>query len=176
MRTLTKLLLLCLFTGLLITSCSKNDEDETPSGPDLNTFSGVIKSGGGFEPVVEKNEVLDSTESQEIINGEVWVCTSKTIDRVDAAGVYATFDPNSNVIWPGSLIQGNSITKATPNPIVVERAGGTVSINVINGSNNPAYTVPSVTKSSMTTAQNKIIQDNNGVVPANFTYTFEQVY
>lgn len=175
MKTFRKLLLFCLTAGLIITSCSKS-EDDTPAGNDLNTFSGVIKSGGEFEPVVEKNDVLDSTQTQEIINGEPWVCTSKTIDRVDAAGEYATFDPNANVIWPGSLIQGNSITQATPNPIVVERAGGTVSINVINGSSDPSYTVPSVTKSSISTAQNAIIQANNGVVPANFNYSFEDVY
>jgi len=175
MKTLTKLLLLGLFSGILISSCSKK-EDNNSGENDLTTFSGVIKSGGEFEPVVVKNEVLDSTSSQDIINGEIWNCTSKTIDRVDAAGEYATFDPNANVVWPGSLIQGNSITQATPNPIVVERAGGTVSINVINGSSNPAYTVPTVTKSSISTAQNQIIQDNNGVVPANFNYTFEDVY
>jgi thiol-activated cytolysin len=169
MKTLLKnLLLLTLFSGLAF-SCSKDKDAET-------TFESVIKSGGVFEPVVEKNEVINTTEEEEIINGEVWVCTSKTIDRVDAAGAYATFDPNSNVIWPGSLLQGNSITKATPNPIVVDRAGGTVSINVINGSSNPSYTVSSVTKSAMTTAQNQIIQDNNGVIPANFSYTFEDVY
>jgi len=175
MKTLTKLVSLFIASGILFVSCSKDDED--PSGnPSLNTFEEIIGNGGNFEDVIEKNEVIDSTSQQDIINGEVWNCTSRTIDRVDAAGIYATFDPNSNVIWPGSLIQGNSITQATPNPIVVERAGGTVSINVINGSSNPAYTVPSVTKSSMTTAQNQIIQDNNGVVPANFTYTFEDVY
>jgi thiol-activated cytolysin len=169
MKTLLKnLLLLALFVGLTF-SCSKDKEGAM-------TFESVIKSGGTFEPVVEKNEVINTTEEEEIINGEVWVCTSETIDRVDAAGAYATFDPNSNVIWPGSLLQGNSITKATPNPIVVDRAGGTVSINVINGSSNPSYTVPSVTKSAITTAQNQIIQDNNGVIPANFSYTFEDVY
>ncbi|MCB2221513.1 MAG: thiol-activated cytolysin family protein [Bacteroidetes bacterium] len=173
MKTQKLLLAIIFISTSILFSCSK-DNDDQPSTPD--TFEGVIKSGGEFEPVVEKNEVLDSTETQEIINGEPWVCTSKTVDRVDAAGTYATFDPNSNVIWPGSLIQGNSITQATPNPIVVERAGGTVSINVINGSSNPAYTVNSVTKSAMTTAQNQIIQDNNGVVPANFTYTMEDVY
>ncbi|MEZ5198221.1 MAG: thiol-activated cytolysin family protein [Bacteroidales bacterium] len=175
MKTLKKLIFIGLFSSLIITSCSKNEE-ENPEENDLSTFSGVIKLGGEFEPFLEKNEVLDSTETQENINGELWVCTSKTIDRVDAAGEYATFDPNANVIWPGSLIQGNSITQATPNPIVVERAGGTISINVINGSNNPAYTVPSVTKSSITTAQNQIIQANNGVVPANFIYSYEDVY
>jgi thiol-activated cytolysin len=173
MKTRKLLLAIIFISTSVLFSCSKDNEDQ-PSTPD--TFEGVIKSGGEFEPVVEKNEVLDSTETQDIINGEPWICTSKTIDRVDAAGTYATFDPNSNVIWPGSLIQGNSITQATPNPIVVERAGGTVSINVINGSSNPAYTVNSVTKSAMTTAQNQIIQDNNGVIPANFTYTMEDVY
>lgn len=172
MKTIKLNVLLLLVAGLMISSCTKDEEPIVAN----DSFSAVIGSGGEFEVPVEKNEVIDSTETQEIINGENWVCTSKTIDRVDAAGVYATFDPNSNVIWPGSLIQGNSITQSTPNPIVVERAGGTVSINVINGSSNPSYTVPTVTKSSMTTAQNQIIQDNNGVVPANFTYTFEEVH
>ena len=172
MKKIKRSILLLLAIGLVISSCKK-EEDTTPSAA---TFESVIKSGGEFEVPVEKNEVIDSTETMEVIDGENWICTTKTIDRVDAAGVYATFDPNSNVIWPGSLIQGNSITQATPNPIVVDRAGGTVSINVINGSNNPAYSVPTVAKSSMTIAQNQIIQDNNGVVPANFTFTFEDVY
>jgi len=171
MKTQLKLFLL-IAAVISIYSCKKENEEEAKP----TSFKTVIETGGEFEPVETKNEVIDSTQSEDIINGELWICKTKTIDRVDAAGTYATFDPNSNVIWPGSLIQGNSITQATPNPIVVDRAGGTVSINVINGSNNPAYTVPEVSKSSMTVAQNQIIQDNNGVVPANFTFTFEDVY
>jgi thiol-activated cytolysin len=164
------LLVLLVIITVLNYSCKKEDQNETL------TFDGVIKSGGGFEPVEEKNDVIDSTYSQNIIDGEVWTCQSKTIDRVDAAEKYATFDPGANVIWPGSLLQGNSITKATPNPIVVTRAPGTISINVVNGSNNPAYSVTAVTQSNIAIAQNQIIQDNNGVVPANFNFSFEDVY
>lgn len=172
MKMTIKTLGLLLLSALVLAACKKDEKEETGTV----TFKSVIEDGGEFEKVTEVDEVVDSTQTEEIIDGEVWICKSKTVNKVDAAGTYATFDPNSNVIWPGALIQGNSITQATPNPIVVNRAGGTVSINVINGSNNPAYTVPEVSKSQMTIAQNQIIQENNGVVPANFVYTFEDVY
>jgi thiol-activated cytolysin len=92
----------------------------------------------------------------------------------DAAGPDArTF--NGVVIFPGNLLQGNSLGGATPNPIVVERAGGTITINLINGSEEVSQEVGQVRYSTVIQAMNDIIADNTGVVPAAFTYQSSQV-
>ncbi|MFN2396298.1 MAG: hypothetical protein ABR597_11485, partial [Bacteroidales bacterium] len=113
---------------LLFISCNKNDV--------VLTFDDVIAQGGGFEPVTTSEQPVDEETSVEIINGEVWNCTTVTYDAMAPGGGnngFPLFNPNASVIYPGSLLQGNSLRKATPDVIAVERAGGTISYDLVNG-------------------------------------------
>ena len=67
MKTQQLFMAVILTASVVIYSCSKED-DNNNEGP--VTFESVIKSGGEFEPVEEKNEVIDSTQSEQIIDGE----------------------------------------------------------------------------------------------------------
>ena len=60
------------------------------------------------------------------------------------------------MIYPGSMLQGNSLHKVTPNPIVVERAGGTISTDILDGNLQSSFQVDNVTKSSITDGINNI--------------------
>ena len=60
-------------------------------------------------------------------------CTTKKLSVLDGNGKFPLFNPNAEVIWPGNLLQGNSLDNNTPSTINVDRAGGTVSYNLING-------------------------------------------
>jgi thiol-activated cytolysin len=79
------------------------------------------------------------------------------------------------VIYPGSLLQGKSLTKATPDVIAVERAGGTISIDILDGSQTSFFTVDKVTKSSITNASNAIIAGSTGAIPANMEFSYEKI-
>ena len=77
--------------------------------------------------------------------------------------------------YPGSLLQGRSLGGATPDPISVDRAGGTVTINLLNGSEEVSRTVDEVRYDSVIQAMNDIIDRNTGVLPAAFTYQMSEV-
>jgi len=47
-------------------------------------------------------------------DGSSWQCRRQTVTDVNAEEDYWTFNPNSTVIWPGNLLQGESLVNATP--------------------------------------------------------------
>jgi hypothetical protein len=152
------------------------DDRMGPEGPDLSTFEGVVAWGGVYEQVEPSEDVTVLSSGQETgQDGTVYSCTTERRSVVDATSDYATFDPNAEVIYPGSMLQGQSLGGATPDPIVVARAPGTIAINLLNGSAINFAQVDEVKYSSVIQAMNTILAQNSGVVPAAFTYSFTEV-
>lgn len=170
---------------MLISCCSllvflgcKKDKDDPTSQNTAQTFEDVIESGGGFDPVQKSQTVVDSSSSEKTEDGQRWRCTTTTYDAKDGAGGdggFPMFNPNANVIYPGSLLQGSSLRKATPDVIAVDRAGGTISYDIIDGNLQSSFTVDEVKKSTITDAMNQIISQSTGVIPANFNFTYTNI-
>ena len=176
--------LLLMASFITITSCSENG---TSTNPDREmTFEEVIQNGREFEqipqsrttdtlavsePVAEDRQVDEngSTESQR------WICTTKTLSVLDGNGQFPLFNTNADVVYPGNLLQGITLSNATPSPIVVERAGGTISYNLTNGNLSSTFTVDRVSKSSIQNAMNNIIANSGEEVPANFQLDIQEV-
>lgn len=159
--------------AVLALQCKKMD-DVKPEN-DLSTFEGVIKSGGTFEQVASADEtdIVDVTEDT-LINGDAWKCTTtnhKVTDGIGGQEGFPLFNPNASVIYPGSLLQGSSLKKSTPDIIAVERGGGVISIDINDGNKQASFEVDQVKKSSIASAQNAIISESSGIVPSNFVLT-----
>ena len=115
---------------LSLGACSEDPTDPTP-----DTFDGVIDAGGTYEKVIPSQEIeLVSSTDEELPDGTITLCTVEHHSIVDAPDDYATFDPSAEVVFPGNLLQGSSLGRATPDPIVLDRAPGTITINLVNGS------------------------------------------
>ena len=168
---------LSLFIALLMAAaCKKEKPDEMPSQP--NTFESVIAKGGTFPPIENSTTVEDTTSSTKTEDGQRWRCTTTTLEAKKGGGGndgFPMFNPNANVIYPGSLLQGSSLRKATPDVIAVNRAGGTISYDIIDGNLQSSFTVDEVKKSTITDAMNKIISQSTGIVPANFNFTYKNI-
>lgn len=165
--------LLVVTTIIFFVSCNKDQDSIVPE-----TFDEVFEKAGSFNPVVNSETVTEENGFDDIINGEVWNCTTVTYDAMAPGGGtsgFPLFNPNASVIYPGSLLQGKSLRQATPDLIVVDRAGGSVSYDLINGNLSSSFTVPEVTKSSIQNAMNQIIASSPPDLPANFTFSFSQV-
>ena len=184
---------LSLLFAITLIACSKSDDggttdpDNNPDPtPEATTFEEVIALGADPESFPESrteevvNESEPESEDYEREEGdeavkERFICTRKTVNVLDGNGTFPLFNTNAEVIYPGSLLQGKTLSDATPAPIVVKRASGTVSHNLNNGSPNSSFTVDEVRKSSIQEAMNGIIGDGNSVVPDNFTLDIIQV-
>ncbi len=189
--------LITVLFALLIIACSKDDNsspvDPPVEPPAAATFAEVIAVGNDPEPFPTSKQVSESdpvpvesdpdetvTRDPEEGEGtepitERFVCTTKTVSVTDGNGSFPLFNPNANVIYPGSLIQGKTLKDATPSPIVVKRAGGTVSYNLNDGNPESSFNVDEVKKSSIQDGMNFIISNATGVVPANMVLDIIQI-
>ncbi len=166
----TQLAYLLIIIGIAF-ACSKKNNSSM-------TFDGVIKSGGSFAPAVNSQEPVDSTASTEVVDGQQWNCTTTTYDAMAPGGGnngFPLFNPNASVIYPGSLLQGKSLKQSTPDVIAVNRAGGTISYDLVNGNLASTFTVDKVAKSSIQNAMNQIIANSPPDLPANFVFNYSQV-
>lgn len=173
---MNKWMIACLM-ALMWSACNKQDNLD-PGGP-YNNFNDVIDIGGAVaEPPGPSTEVLDSSLTDQDQEGELWRCTTATYKVGYTAGGqngFPQFNPNASVIYPGSLLQGKSLNQATPDVIAVERAGGTISIDILDGSTVSSFEVAKVTKSSITDASNAIIAASTGTIPANMEFSYEKI-
>jgi thiol-activated cytolysin len=180
---LASLLLSSVLILFLFTSCSDNGTSVDPD--EVQTFEQAIARGGETESFPETRSVDTLAVAAPNIDDRVsendnsiterWICTSKTLSVLDGNGQFPLFNTNADVIYPGNLLQGKSLSNATPSPIVVERAGGTISYDLNNGNLSSTFTVDRVSKSSIQNAMNNIIANAGEVVPANFQLDIEEV-
>lgn len=198
MKPQIKFLKAIILTCIIIWGCSKSDDSNPNPDPDLTTFEGVIKLGGDSFEEVPQSRTTDTLETsdpqnkdivepilnqdgEEVGNEEVphrYVCTTKTVSVLDGNGTFPLFNSNADVIYPGALLQGKSLENATPSPIPVKRAGGTISYDLNNGNLSSFFPVDEITKSKVQNGMNVIINgavSAGNVVPANFQLDIVQV-
>ncbi len=154
---------------------------------DGGTFEEIIARGGELpshpqsrtEDVISESELFNEEYETMDDNGdsitERFECKTRRVSVLDGNGQFPLFDSGSDVIYPGSLLQGATLSNTTPSPIVVRRAGGTISYNLNNGNLNSTFSVDEVKKSTIQNGMNTIIANAGDVVPANFQLDIIQV-
>jgi len=157
-------------TLITLNSCKK---DVSPS--ENVSYEEVLKSGGEFAPFSDYKNLIDVNTTSVPVDSGNWNCTNSTWSVLQGNMYYPLYDPNVSVVYPGSLLQGASLNNATPDVIAVKRGGGTVSIDIINGSGSVYVNLNEIKKSVVTQALNNIIFSNNKVMPARFTFNHELV-
>ena len=157
---------------LVLFSCAKNPTE--PVDP-ADEFASVMESGGNMPSEVVNSEIIleeDPPTTDDLGAGTYVTCTRRRVSALKGTGGssgFPLFDPGAGVIYPGSLLRGASLRNAPPDPIAVKRAGGVVSINVINGSQGVYREIEEVTQAKIVQAMNDIIAANSGILPANFS-------
>ena len=163
-----------LVAAVFAAGCGRNTPATAPT-PVATDFDAIMASGGAFAEVQSRETITASESSTETIEGEVYYCTRTTYDVTRGFETFPQFDPNAEVVYPGNLLQGGSLSLATPSPIPVRRGGGTVVITLLNGSGGVQSTVPEVTLGNITQAANDLIAANTGQLRANATYSMQRV-
>lgn len=167
-----------LFLLVLLGSGCKDDPTDPMEIDDLTSFRDVVDEGGGFADPVQERMTSDPEVYSEDRDGVIWECTTETVSVKEGAGGdsgFPLFSPNSNVIYPGNMLQGKSLDQATPDIIAVKRAGGTISTDVADGNIQSSFSVDEIKKSTVTDAINNIIAGSTGVLPANFSLTVKNI-
>ncbi|PWN06589.1 thiol-activated cytolysin family protein [Rhodohalobacter mucosus] len=163
-----------------MSACSENTTSVDPVDPidpdEPPSLGEIINGAGEFEEVEESYSESETEELPLQTSGDQqYYCTTQTINLTKGYSDFPQFDPNSQVIFPGNLLQGNTLDNATPSSIPVDRGPGTVVITLVNGASSASRQLDVVGLGSVFDAMNEIIADNPGDLPARTTYSMERI-
>ncbi len=154
-------------TVFLIFGCQKDDM------PDFSVeINDYILSLPPVQFPSEKNATVDSTTTEQDQEYDY------TISYYSAAAGYdeqIVLNPQTDVIYPGALIKGESILDGSYLPISVKRKPITISTS-LQGSGKVSVEVDDPKLSTVREAVNSLMNQEYDVPPANLGFTVENVY
>lgn len=132
----------------------------TPAGVDTTTETRTLPDGAVettyFQCVVERHSVSDNPQD------------------------FMMYDPLASVLWPGNLVQGNSIVGGVPNSIpIADRASGNITLAIVSGGEDAAPRTRQLDDfrfSTVNAAMNEILSDYTGGTPAKYSFSMQRVY
>ncbi|HET7025280.1 MAG TPA: thiol-activated cytolysin family protein [Gemmatimonadales bacterium] len=179
-----------LLVAALVAGCN-NDPSPTVT-QDAPNITRLIDSSGKFAegPVMTDSTVtgtdtantarIDSINN--LITDTTWVEQTIHVSAADNPDQFMMFDPNASTLWPGNLIQGQSIASGVPQAVPVsDRAPATVFLAIVSGdsagsANKIFRTVNDPSGSTVTQAMNDILAGYHGGTPAKYNFSMEQAY
>lgn len=162
----TSLSILIALLAFLALSCQKEDPF---TSDDINDF--ILNMPPVTFPA-EIAEQLDSTATDQDVE------YNYTIDYYTAAAGYdeqIVLNPQTDVIYPGALIKGESILDGSYVPIPVGRKPITISTS-LQGAESVSVNVEDPRLSTVREAVNGLMNQEYDVPPANLGFTVENIY
>jgi thiol-activated cytolysin len=156
-----------MFVSIFFSGCQKDTFNEGS----LNEYLKSLPSISTEMPVEKQAELVDNDEET----------TSEYIYHYDYYEVAAGYDeqivlnPQTDVIYPGALIKGESILDGTYTLIPAHRNPITISTS-LTGSGKVSIKVDDPKLSTIREAVNNLMNQEYDVPPANMGFTIEQAY
>jgi hypothetical protein len=196
-----KLLILVSLSLILIlvffTACIKptNEGDAEDHSQEIND---LINENEEFELEDEKplskdsEEVLDTWEETETINNpdgaedgqytstQSWETTREYYSALNHPDKYVLYNVNADVLWPGNLIQGESIETGALNPIPISGANRTpltIFMSIVTGSGGAiSETIDNPSGSTVFQSMNNIVSQHYGETASAFNLEISEVH
>jgi hypothetical protein len=180
-------------TAVMINACKKNPvaPSTTVDPVDAANINSLVQSVPEFQPAPTWSTRVDSTRSDTVttaqqtgnqVDSTTWLEQNVSYSASQNPDTYMMFNPQASVLWPGNLVQGNSIASGVPNSVPISnRAPGNVTLGILSGDSagtaNKFYrTIDQFQYSTVNQAMNSILSGYHGGTPAKYSYSMEQVY
>ncbi|MDF2696233.1 MAG: Thiol-activated cytolysin, partial [Labilithrix sp.] len=127
----------------------------------------------------DADPVQKSEPKQDTVQGESgsYYCKTTDYSLTKVPEKFVALNPNADVLWPGSLVQGKSMAGGILDPVPVKRAPGTITLTIASGGSGVYHqTMERPSLSAAMEAQNAILATYEGATPAKFSYTFQSIY
>ncbi|TVQ83599.1 MAG: hypothetical protein EA393_15430 [Bacteroidetes bacterium] len=174
-KKISYLTMLAITSAILILFGGCEKDDDAKNQEDRGVLAEILMNAGSFEDFDDFYNETEPEEFEEYSENDLYFCTRTTVSLTQGYSNFPQFDPNTQVIFPGNLLQGNTLDNATPSGIPVERGPGTVVITLVNGAASASRQLDVVGLGSVYDAMNEIIADNPGDLPARTTYSMERI-
>lgn len=166
-------------------------DDSRPEG----SINDLVDENLEFELLPEKTLSVDRTEQlndpwqeTQVVqshSGEMavttnWVTERKYYSALNHPDKFVLYNVNASVLWPGNLVQGNSIASGVINPIPIsgpDRNPMEIFISVVTGSGGGySATITEPNGSKVFQAMNEVVGQHYGSTPGQTTLEISRVY
>ncbi len=160
------------------------------SGPELSVREQDIQNQPVFDYLTGISPLIlpgtrhseSSTTQEEVRDSTINLCTYTEVSETNHFDKLVSFDPNADVLWPGSIVQGQSLALGLLSPIGGARAPGTITLTNarIDGSTPTEYiysrTLQSPSLASAQDAIHSILTSESVNFAAKVAYTMHQAH
>jgi thiol-activated cytolysin len=159
--------------GLVAAACTGSDDPTTDGNPDGTAIDELI-AGIGTLPADEPRRV-EGTAGAPVLDGD-YRCTTTPVDEVRRFDQLLGQISVGDVLWPGDLLRGDSVSGGQLTPVALSRAPVTFSVSLesLSGSHSAKLDKPSL--STYRDALGAILaQDLEGSAPAKIYAELDEV-
>nr|WP_299339078.1 thiol-activated cytolysin family protein [Allomuricauda sp.] len=180
----TTLRMLTLVFVFIICACSKDEPtSDDPVEPQFSSneadeFNAAVANLNGFNQSSESSIVETASTSPERVGTTEFECSTQNFEGAPGFNELFMLDPTTDVIYPGSMLKGETIPTGEYSRINVDRAPITMSISLSNISGKPSVTVNDPNKLSEVRAGiNELLnREVTGATPALLTLDESEVF
>jgi hypothetical protein len=170
-----------LLTGTLVTGCGEDSGPAAPDTADVDAYLASLPSWDSYSPPRPDGDAPsgDTSTESEVVQGVTYQCETTPYSITRTPDKIVTMNPDSEILWPGSLLQGRGyagIGSLAELPIR-QRAPLTISIDLLSENNTRTVEAPDL--ASVTQAIGSLIEaaHNGGHTGgSNVFYTQERMY
>lgn len=132
-----RVITLAFLTALLVPGCGSDDDPLAPDTQNVSEYLAALPTWEEFSPLLQSNDEANDYPIGEIHwdGDQIYVCRKTPCSITETPEAIATFDPSTEILWLGSLIQGRTylggIADMEELPIR-QRAPLTIALQLIN--------------------------------------------
>lgn len=163
--------------AVLFTCSCKDEEVEPESSEPAETLDGFIFGlGDPIQPNVGGNEQIGDVLTEIDENTKTY-CECTKYKASESFSEVLLMDPTSDVIYPGSILDGNSVAEGSYRQIVLERGPLTISTDFPNIVGDVVRTVEKPSLSSLTQSMKDMMYDSgvDGATPASCSFEIKEI-
>ena len=175
-----RLLVLCCFAALFVASC-KDDNSEKEGSESTETAVSLDDFIYGLDDPVQST-AADGEEQIGDVLAEIdeeanTYCECTKYKMSESFSEVMLMDPTSDIIYPGSILEGNSIADGSYRQIVLDRAPLTISTDFPNITGDVKRTVENPSLSELTQTMKEMMYDSeiDGSTPAACSFEVKKI-
>lgn len=176
---MNKKVIVLLVFAVALCQCKKKKEDvapapitQSPKNTPVDTYVTSLS-----DPLTPEKAEPKELQAGDFAKDGDYICRTSTYSAGYEFDESICLDPSTDVIYPGALIDGNSITTGEYQPINLKRGPATLSTSLITKDQGSSIVVPEVTLSSVRSAVSVLLnKDLAQAAPAQLTFQMIEVF
>lgn len=155
----------------------ESDKDSTQKIT-LESLTDYVKSLFVLQQDSVYNHELSSRQEKDEINGSIVICDCQEYEQSERFNENMLLDPSCGSIYPGSILDGNSVVDGSYRLISLPRKPLTISTDFFNKEGKSSYKVENPTLSGIRDGIKEMLYDCeiNGHTSANASFEIKEVY